>query len=181
MNDTREEIIKLADQLVRERGFNGFSYADIAKALKIKNAAVHYYFPAKTDLGLEIIRRAVTSFRQVIPTRRHLNWREQLDLFIVNYKQKQQHHDICLMGAFSSVSGTLSEDMQRELKKMAAESLAELTTILAKGKEAGEFFFKETPEAKAYLVQSALIASLLMDRVLQTNGFEQIEKELIGI
>jgi len=180
MSDTREGIINLADKLVRERGFNGFSYADIAKALKIKNAAIHYYFPSKTDLGLEIISRAAASFRQVIPTRRHLGWREQLDLFIANYRQKQQHNDICLMGAFSSVSGTLSEDMQRELKKMATESLNELTTILTKGKEASEFSFKETPEAKAYLVQSALIASLLMDRVLQTNGFEQMENELIS-
>jgi TetR/AcrR family transcriptional repressor of nem operon len=181
MNDTREEIVSLADKLVRERGFNGFSYADISKALKIKNAAIHYYFPSKTDLGVEVISRAVASFREVISTRKNLSWQQQLDLFIANYKQKQRYHDICLMGAFSSVSGTLSEDMQRELKKLASDSLSELTTILKKGKEAGEFSFKETPEAKAYLIQSALIASLLLNRVLQNNVFEQIEKELIDI
>ncbi|HTD38987.1 MAG TPA: TetR/AcrR family transcriptional regulator [Mucilaginibacter sp.] len=181
MNDTREEIVNLADKLVRERGFNGFSYADISKALNIKNAAVHYYFPSKADLGLEVISRAVASFRQITPTRKHLTWREQLDLFIDNYRQKQKHQDICLIGAFSSVSGGLSEDMQRELKKLASDSLNELTTILTEGKEAGEFSFKETPEAKAYLIQSALIASLLLDRVLQNNVFDQIEQGLTGI
>jgi AcrR family transcriptional regulator len=166
---------------VRERGFNGFSYADISKALNIKNAAIHYYFPSKTDLGVEIISRAIATFRQAISARKHLSSKDQLDLFINNYKQRHKYHDICLMGAFSSVSGTLSEDMQQELKKLASDSLSELTTILTKGKEAGDFSFKETPEAKAYLIQSALIASLLLDRVLQNNGFEQIEKELIGI
>jgi len=181
MNDTREEIVKLADKLVRERGFNGFSYSDISKALKVKNAAIHYYFPSKTDLGIEVISRAVASFRQLILTRKHLSWREQLQLFIDNYTQKQQLHDICLMGAFSSVSDTLSEGMQRELKKLASDSLSELTTILTKGKDVGAFTFKETPEAKAYLIQSALIASLLLDRVLQNNVLGQIEKELMSV
>jgi AcrR family transcriptional regulator len=180
MNDTRDEIVNLADKLVRERGFNGFSYADIAKALKIKNAAIHYYFPSKTDLGEEVIRRAAASFRQVIPARKQLTCREQLNLFFNNYKQKQQHNDICLMGAFSSVSSTLSEGMQRELKQMASDSLSELTNILSKGRASGEFSFKQTPEAKAYMIQSALIASLLLNRVLQNNFFEQIESELMG-
>ena len=37
MNDTRNEIIRIGNELVRSVGYNAFSYADIAKALNIKN------------------------------------------------------------------------------------------------------------------------------------------------
>ena len=60
--DTKVEILDLAENLLRDRGFNGFSYANISSALKIKNAAVHYYFPGKADLGMAIIRRARERF-----------------------------------------------------------------------------------------------------------------------
>ena len=40
MNDTRNEIIRIGNELVRSVGYNAFSYADIAKALNIKNAAI---------------------------------------------------------------------------------------------------------------------------------------------
>jgi len=39
MGETREHIIDLADSLIRKRGFNAFSYSDIATILDIRNAA----------------------------------------------------------------------------------------------------------------------------------------------
>ena len=35
---------------------------NISSALKIKNAAVHYYFPGKADLGVAVIQRARERF-----------------------------------------------------------------------------------------------------------------------
>ena len=60
--DTKEEVLDLAENLLLDRGFNGFSYANISSALKMKNAAIHYYFPSKADLGLAIIQRARERF-----------------------------------------------------------------------------------------------------------------------
>ena len=68
MNDTRNEIIRIGNELVRSVGYNAFSYADIAKALNIKNAAIHYYFPSKSDLGVEIIERKLLIHRRTYPT-----------------------------------------------------------------------------------------------------------------
>ena len=66
MNDTRSEIIRLGSELIRSIGYNSFSYADISKALNIKNAAIHYYFPSKSDLGVEIIRKNLNAFNELI-------------------------------------------------------------------------------------------------------------------
>jgi len=65
MNDTRSEIIRLGSELIRSIGYNSFSYADISKALNIKNAAIHYYFPSKSDLGVEIIRENLNAFNEL--------------------------------------------------------------------------------------------------------------------
>ena len=64
MNDTRSEIVRLAGELIRSIGYNAFSYADISQKLNIKNAAIHYYFPAKSDLGVEVIRENLEAFKK---------------------------------------------------------------------------------------------------------------------
>ncbi|MDP2026901.1 TetR/AcrR family transcriptional regulator [Sulfuriferula sp.] len=41
--------------MVQRRGFNDFSYADIANEVGIRKASLHHHFPTKTDLGLALI------------------------------------------------------------------------------------------------------------------------------
>ena len=55
LSDTREQIMDRAAQLLMSRGFNGFSYRDISSHLGVKNAAIHYHFPAKTDLAMALV------------------------------------------------------------------------------------------------------------------------------
>ena len=53
--EMRDQILVSAQRLVQQRGFNGFSYADIAVEVGIRKASLHHYFPTKTDLGLALI------------------------------------------------------------------------------------------------------------------------------
>ncbi|MGO9147870.1 MAG: TetR/AcrR family transcriptional regulator [Desulfomonilia bacterium] len=86
--DTRSKIIDLGEKLLLVQGFNGFSYADIAVSLGIKNAAIHYHFPAKCDLGLAIIERARKRFVKWGASRKTeemADW-EKLDCFFEIYR-----------------------------------------------------------------------------------------------
>ncbi|HEY6902347.1 MAG TPA: TetR/AcrR family transcriptional regulator, partial [Puia sp.] len=69
MAETREQIIELADELIRTRGFNAFSYSDISGPLAIRNSAVHYHFPTKVDLGEAVIE---AELQRVADIRREL-------------------------------------------------------------------------------------------------------------
>src|SRR3954463_9659229 len=60
--DTAQRILDVAERLVQTRGFNGFSYADIAAALHVTKASLHYHFPAKADLGARLIERYERNF-----------------------------------------------------------------------------------------------------------------------
>lgn len=59
MSDTRENIVDKAEELIRTKGYNAFSYGDIAGVLHIRNAAIHYYFPSKADLGVSVVDREI--------------------------------------------------------------------------------------------------------------------------
>jgi len=44
---TSQRILDIAERLVQTRGFNGFSYADIASALSVTKAACTITFPPR--------------------------------------------------------------------------------------------------------------------------------------
>ena len=56
--DSKSKILDLGKTLLLKKGFNGFSYADIAASLGIEKSSIHYHFPCKCDLGLGVIHRA---------------------------------------------------------------------------------------------------------------------------
>jgi len=52
---TANRIMAAARQLIMRRGYNGFSYADIAEEIGIRKASIHHHFPAKTDLVIAVL------------------------------------------------------------------------------------------------------------------------------
>ena len=62
--DTRTTLLDLAERTARSRWFDGFSYADLAKAIGIRKASIHYHFPTKADLSERLIERYHTSLKE---------------------------------------------------------------------------------------------------------------------
>ena len=60
--NTRTSLLDSAEQAVRQRGYNGFSYADLAREIGIRKASIHHHFPTKADLGLALIERYNQNF-----------------------------------------------------------------------------------------------------------------------
>ncbi|MGA0561196.1 TetR/AcrR family transcriptional regulator [Ancylobacter sp. VNQ12] len=56
-SSTFDDILRCARSLIIAGGYNGFSYADIAKVVGIRNASIHHHFPAKSDLVRTLVAR----------------------------------------------------------------------------------------------------------------------------
>ena len=179
MSNTRRQILDLAEELIRTRGYHAFSYKDISQKLNMKNAAIHYHFPSKEDLGLAIIQSSIALFEQKEKNWSQLTKREQLLDFIDIYQRSKERRWSCLMGALSSSVEALPESMQNKLSEMAEYILDQLTLTLKQGLQNGEFNFSEEPRAKAELIISSLLSSLLLDRVMQGGVFDSIKKSII--
>jgi TetR/AcrR family transcriptional repressor of nem operon len=55
--DTRETIMAAARAMVQAHGYNALSFRELAKAVGVKSASVHYHFPTKGDLAAALARR----------------------------------------------------------------------------------------------------------------------------
>src|SRR5947209_12788090 len=63
---TAQRILDIAERLIQTRGFNSFSYSDIAKELGITKASLHYHFAGKAELGQALITRYGERFAQAL-------------------------------------------------------------------------------------------------------------------
>lgn len=181
MRDTRSEIISLANDLIRSVGYNAFSYADISKQLNIKNAAIHYYFPSKGDLGVEVIRKNLEAFNERTDSWKGLNARGQLVNYITMHDDFINKNWTCIVGALSPSFDTLPENMQEELQRLITTIIDWLSDLMAKGKESGEFKFDETFKARAYMIHAAMLSALLMNKVLKEEVYNSIQSSLLNV
>ena len=53
---TPQKIIQAAETRMRQGGFHGFSFREIAADVGIKSASVHHHFPTKDDLAVAVAR-----------------------------------------------------------------------------------------------------------------------------
>src|SRR5437868_7404526 len=64
--DTRSRILDIAERLVQTRGFNAFSYADVATELGISKPALHYHYAGKAELGEALLTRYASRFDEAL-------------------------------------------------------------------------------------------------------------------
>src|ERR1700678_3684908 len=64
--ETSDRILAVAERLAQTRGFNGFSYADVATELAITKASLHYHFATKAELGRSLIVRYSARFEAAL-------------------------------------------------------------------------------------------------------------------
>lgn len=67
MSESRtDQILDIAEERMKRGGFDAVSFRDIASAVGIKSASVHYHFPRKEDLGKAVVDRYSDRFFGVL-------------------------------------------------------------------------------------------------------------------
>lgn len=180
MSDTKEKIMDIAEELIRTKGYHAFSYKDISSPLNIRNAAIHYHFSTKADLGAAVIERVMSRYQDRSQAAEVLSVKEQLQQFIDIYEETNAHNHVCFVGALGPAYQTLPEKMQTELRKAAKQTKGRLIEILKLGLESGEFTFDEPVSEKADLIITSLLASLILKRVSGDNIINSITKNIMA-
>ncbi|ASZ09788.1 TetR family transcriptional regulator [Chitinophaga sp. MD30] len=180
MSDTKDKIIVLADQLIRSRGYNAFSYKDIADPLQVKNAAIHYHFQTKDALGISVIDQTIAAQEENRRKWAKLPEDQQLRLFIDAYGRRNKEEGLlCLMGALSPDYITLSPEMQLKLKEMGNIIIDWVANCLENGRKNNYFHFQGDAQDRAYMVMSNLLAALQLSRVVGKHIFSRVKQQLI--
>ena len=178
--NTKRAIMDLAETFIQDKGFNGFSYAHIAKELDVKNAAIHYHFPTKEELACAVIQRYRDRFQLWINNSRikDLSSEEKLDWFFSIYTNtRADNGKVCLAGSLETEFNSLPAALQAQTESLTRELLTWLQITLQEGREAEVFHFSGDPANKAALILSSLQGALQMARALGTNKFQMVVEQ----
>ena len=181
--EMREHILASAQRLAQQRGFNGFSYADIADEVGIRKASLHHYFPTKTDLGLALIEVYSAQFDSALlrisgsPS----NAPEKLAAYVALYRGTLEADRMCLCGMFASEALTLDAVMLPKLERFFVRNTEWLSEILATGKSQRLLKFSGAAADHARMFLSALQGALLIARATRDHeAFDQTASLLIA-
>ncbi len=171
LGKTAEAIADTFLSLVMERGYNAVSYADLARLLGLRTASIHYHFPAKSDLGLAVLRRYGQGFLESIPKPDPADpqsFRLAFDAMMAPIRAVSATEGAsCLMGVMGAEYQSLSPPLQAEVSNFFSRQQDFLEHLLQEGRDAGAFSFSGSAAAMAQLIASALQGAILIKKARQ--------------
>jgi TetR/AcrR family transcriptional repressor of nem operon len=179
---TTIRILEVAERLVQTRGFNGFSYADIAAEVGITKASLHYHFATKADLGRTLIERYSSAFEGALQHIMQDLHEPQLQLraYVQIYAKVLADERMCLCGMLAAEFGTLPEPMQHALRAFFALNERWLASLLERGEREGCFVLRVPASEAASMLVSALEGAMLVARASgETTKFESAARLLL--
>jgi TetR/AcrR family transcriptional repressor of nem operon len=181
--DTPQRILDVAERLVQTRGFNGFSYADIAEALDVTKASLHYHFPSKGDLGKRLIERYEEGFLATLKAidATGAGARDKLKRYIRIYADVLRDNRMCLCGMLASDYATLPKPMKEEVKHFFDENEQWLAAVLDAGRKAGNLEFKGSALELARAMVGSLEGAMMLARSYgEVSRFDTAAERLIA-
>lgn len=178
--ETRESIIHVADELIRERGYNAFSFYDIANNLGIKNSSIHYHFPSKTDLGVAVVKAHLERLKEFRTHSHRTNPEIVLKQFMYIYSQLKLANRVCIVGSLAPEVLTVDSALAEQLGIFVRYALDFVTELLERGREEKKFAFEGAARTQALMIQTNLLAALQLTRLTEDESdFDTIQKSIV--
>jgi TetR/AcrR family transcriptional repressor of nem operon len=180
---TAERALDIAERLTQIRGFNNFSYADIATELGITKASLHYHYPGKAELGQALITRYTERFDQALDeiNRALPNARAKLEAYADLYAGVLRNERMCMCGILAAEYPTLPAAMQSEVVRFFDENQQWLAGVLADGKSEGTLTYRGRAEDVAQSILSTLEGAMLVARPYgDLARFDAAAKQLLA-
>jgi TetR/AcrR family transcriptional regulator, transcriptional repressor for nem operon len=164
--DTAERILDSAERLVQSRGFNGFSYADVAAELGVTKASLHYHFPGKAELGQALIGRYAARFAEALEQidARAGDAPAKLAAYARIYADVLRDRRMCLCGMLAADYDTLPQPMRDTVLRFFDDNQAWLTDVFEQGRAEGSLQLDGSADEAAQALLGALEGALLIAR-----------------
>jgi len=179
---TSQRILDVAERLVQTRGFNGFSYADIAGALEVTKASLHYHFPTKAELGTRLIARYERAFLAALGEidRTAGDAPEKLARYAKIYADVLRNNRMCLCGMLAAEYTTLPKPMKDEMRHFFDENERWLVAVLEEGRQSGTLKFSGSSLDVARALVGALEGAMMLARSYgEVARFEAVTGRLL--
>ena len=182
---THERILDLAQQFIQERGYNGFSFRDLANGVGVKSASIHYYYASKTQLALAVTSRyrknfnaATAQLLEDIPAAADL-----LKAYAQIFKSTlEDGRKVCLCAMLASDRGSVEDAVTDEVREFFADQYGWLAKVIAKGISQGTFRENVCPNDFAVLFFSALEGAMMVANANESSAdIELVANQMIEL
>jgi TetR/AcrR family transcriptional repressor of nem operon len=139
--DTRQEIMSVSKRMVQARGYNALSFREVAKAVGVKSASVHYHFPTKGDLGAALARRYTDEGAAYLDGL--LANSEDRALLMGRYAKIFRNalvddNRMCLCGIMAAEHHDLPDEVRAEIDRFSEVNVQWLVKVLSLGNTQGD-------------------------------------------
>ncbi len=161
-----ERILDTAEQLVQTRGFNGFSYADVAGRLGVTKASLHYHYAGKAQLGEALISRYTARFSDALAgiEAAHSDAPARLGTYARLYSEVLAGDRMCLCGMLAAEYETLAREMQDAVVAFFDLNEAWLANVLEQGRASGTIRLDGSTRDAARVIVGGLEGAMLVSR-----------------
>lgn len=163
-SDMKETIMATARPMVQARGYNSLSFRELATAVGIKSASIHYYFPTKDDLGAALARRYTDDFllylNGLLETKQ--GWKTCIALYADVFRNTLlRENRMCLGGILAAERPDLALAVRTEVERFTTMIVEWLGKVVALGHPKME---ADAVQRLAYAIFAAIEGAQLVAR-----------------
>jgi TetR/AcrR family transcriptional repressor of nem operon len=167
-SNTSQKILHCARSLIVAGGYNGFSYADIAKVVGIRNASIHHHFPSKALL----VQALLASYKEELEAgiagleRNVSDPLEQLRAY-TNYWEAcitDETASFCVCALLAGEMSILPEEVALGVRAHFRTLSAWLTSILERGAQQGSLVLTTQAKTEAEIFMAVVHGAMLSAR-----------------
>ena len=154
MSETAEKLMDLAEERMREAGYHGFSFRELAAKIGIKSASVHHHFPTKADMAAAVARRYLERFLENVAPQPGESGEDVIAVYRSAFRRSIEHDGgMCLSGMLGAESGGLPVEVAEEIENFFRKAVEDLAQRLG-GSEARAFAVLATLEGALILARA---------------------------
>lgn len=131
-------VLDVAERMAQQVGYGGLSFRDVAAAVGIKSASVHYHFPSKERLGAALARRYTDRLLHHLAEVTHPAGEPAralaayVDVFRATLERDGR---MCLGGMLAAETGSVPEEVRAEARRFVDLNVDWIAGVLARGSE----------------------------------------------
>jgi TetR/AcrR family transcriptional repressor of nem operon len=149
-------------------GYNGFSYADLAKQFGIRNASIHFHFPSKVDLVVRVVEEARTMIRAQIAAleEESSDGLGQLLVYTGYWERciREKSAPFCIAAVLAAELPSLPEEVAIAVRGHFVDLTKWLEHALTLGVEQGTVQLDSSPAQEADAFLAAVYGAMLVAR-----------------
>lgn len=182
---TADQILDQGRRLIMTRGYNGFSYADIADAIGIRKPSIHHHFAGKSDLAIAVVEqsRAIIAAQVELLAEAEPDAGEQLRAYASYWERciADDSAPFCVAAMLAAELPSLPDDLAVAVRDHFATLTEWLTRLLTLGARQGSVSLVRSPAEEADAFMSAIYGAMLSARAFgEPARFATITETLLS-